>query len=223
MGRFALSLDKGVGIFNGRSNETSEERERTKYAFKKSLRVPPPCWKTLNMQQLQLLMSTRPPNWAGCVLQLRWLICVFLTEHFFGRWQYSVLRKVCLFLSHISWSPDSHSAHFFLSAVSKGVSPCTGKVGLALHSPLEFAPSQASHLEGAAIWPKERYNAGGHSWGGPPRGVKATGKGSTEGSGSIVLPSFLHHSLPPSTALKSPLHLPAQHSSETGSGSEGAG
>ena len=73
---------KGVGIFKGRINGTSEERERTKYTFKKSLRVPPPCWKTLNMQQLQLLMSTRPPNWAGCVLQLRQLICVFLMEHF---------------------------------------------------------------------------------------------------------------------------------------------
>ena len=96
---------------------------------------------------------------------------------FFGRWQYRVLCKVCFFLTHISWPPNSHLAHFF-SAVSKGVSPCTGKVGPTLHSPLEFAPSQASHLEGVAVWSKERYNAGGHSWGGPPRGVKATGKGS---------------------------------------------
>ena len=97
---------------------------------------------------------------------------------FFGTWQYSVLSKVCPFLTHISWSPTSHSAHFFLSIVSKGVSPCTGKVGPALHSPLELAPSQASHLGGVAVWSKERYNDGGHSWGGPPRGVRATGKGS---------------------------------------------
>lgn len=114
-------------------------------------------------------------------------------ETFFGRWQYSVLRKVCLFLIHTMWLPGSHSAHFFLYATSKGFFPHIQKVGITLHSLLEFAPKSSLSHPGDDVWSKELCSAAGCSWDRPPKRWRLN-----KGSGGMPQPSLLlFHSPPP--------------------------
>lgn len=140
-------------------------------------------------------------------------------KHFFGRWQYSVLRKVCLFLIHTMWLPGSHSAYFFLSATSKGFSPHIQKVGIALHSPLEFAPKSSLSHPGDAVWSKEFCSAVGCSWDRSPTHESST-RVREECPNHHSFSSTLH--LLYSTTFKSPFHLPAQHFFGTAGGSAGA-